>query len=223
MMIAMDKIEVTAEKLKGLAHPLRSKMFTMLSNKGPATATQLAQALGESSGATSYHLRQLAKYGLIEEDPRDDNAKERWWRRTPGAVNVSPPKSGESPAGKAQRELYYRLWQQERNAMILDFFANGEQENSPEWIQSSSLSSRALWLTREELSELSNELNQTLDRWQEGRANRPSSAEAGASDDPEAQQKRVVVYLDSFPINAEYSLPNNPSPDGEKRMRNTRG
>lgn len=214
---------MTAEKLKGLAHPLRSKMFTMLSNKGPATATQLAQALGESSGSTSYHLRQLAKYGLIEEDPRDDNAKERWWRRTPGAVNVSPPKSGESPAGKAQRELYYRLWQQERNAMILDYFVNGERENSPEWVQASSLSSRALWLTREELSELSAELHQALDRWQEGRSERPLVAEGVASDDPEAQHKRVVFYLDAFPINAEYSLPENPSPDTPTRTRNNRG
>ena len=60
---------IDAASLKALAHPLRVELFDRLAMLGPATASQLADALGESSGATSYHLRQLARHAFIEEDP----------------------------------------------------------------------------------------------------------------------------------------------------------
>ena len=47
---------------------------------GPATASQLAEKLGESSGATSYHLRQLAAHGFIEDAPEHGKGRERWWK-----------------------------------------------------------------------------------------------------------------------------------------------
>ncbi|WP_067686865.1 ArsR/SmtB family transcription factor [Nocardia jejuensis] len=69
--------------LRLLAHPLRRRIEQQL-RTGPVNATSLAQVLGESTGLTSYHLRQLAKYGLIEEIPEMANGKERWWRAVPG-------------------------------------------------------------------------------------------------------------------------------------------
>ena len=54
--------------LRALAHPLRGKLLAALRIDGPATASMLARRYGESSGATSYHLRQLARYGFIEDD-----------------------------------------------------------------------------------------------------------------------------------------------------------
>ncbi|MBX4906055.1 MULTISPECIES: helix-turn-helix domain-containing protein [Rhizobium] len=65
--------------LKALAHPVRLRMLGMLRIDGPATATQLAARLGLNSGATSYHLRQLAQYGFIEEAPHGSR-RDRWWR-----------------------------------------------------------------------------------------------------------------------------------------------
>ena len=44
---------------------------------GPSTASMLAREAGESSGATSYHLRELAKAGFVEEDPERGNARDR--------------------------------------------------------------------------------------------------------------------------------------------------
>ncbi|MET8877075.1 helix-turn-helix domain-containing protein [Nocardia sp. NPDC004604] len=69
--------------LRLLAHPLRRRIEEQL-RRGPVNATSLAQALGESTGLTSYHLRQLAKHGFIEEVPEMANGKERWWRAVPG-------------------------------------------------------------------------------------------------------------------------------------------
>lgn len=66
--------------LKALTHPLRLRMLARLRVEGPATASGLAARLGLNSGATSYHLRQLALHGFIEEDPDRGNQRERWWR-----------------------------------------------------------------------------------------------------------------------------------------------
>jgi DNA-binding transcriptional ArsR family regulator len=65
--------------LKGLAHPLRVQLLTALNDRGSATASQLAAALGESSGSTSYHLRQLHRHGFVEEDPDAGTGRERYW------------------------------------------------------------------------------------------------------------------------------------------------
>ncbi|WP_371591384.1 ArsR/SmtB family transcription factor [Streptomyces sp. NBC_00513] len=69
-----------AHSLRGLAHPLRIRLLGALRLHGPATASRLAERLGESSGATSYHLRQLAAYGFVEDAPEHGKGRERWWR-----------------------------------------------------------------------------------------------------------------------------------------------
>ncbi|WP_086825539.1 transcriptional regulator [Streptomyces sp. NRRL B-24572] len=66
--------------LRALAHPLRIQLLRALRRYGPATASQLADRLGESSGATSYHLRQLAAHGFIVDDPTRGKGRERWWK-----------------------------------------------------------------------------------------------------------------------------------------------
>ncbi|HET6706615.1 winged helix-turn-helix domain-containing protein, partial [Amycolatopsis sp.] len=55
--------ELDPDALKAVTHPLRRRILGVLS-AGPATATKLAQALGENTGATSYHLRELARFGF---------------------------------------------------------------------------------------------------------------------------------------------------------------
>ncbi|MFZ3470665.1 ArsR/SmtB family transcription factor [Streptomyces sp. 4.24] len=69
-----------ARSLRGLAHPLRMRLLAALRHDGPATASQLAERLSESSGATSYHLRQLAAHGFVEDAPEHGKGRERWWR-----------------------------------------------------------------------------------------------------------------------------------------------
>ena len=66
--------------LKVVAHPLRVRLLGLLRAEGPATASELGRKVGESSGSTSYHLRELAKYGFIEEDPARRDGRERRWQ-----------------------------------------------------------------------------------------------------------------------------------------------
>ncbi len=70
-----------ARSLRGLAHPLRMRIFEVLGLDGPATATHLAERLGESTGTVSWHLRHLAEHGFIEEETGRGTKRERWWRR----------------------------------------------------------------------------------------------------------------------------------------------
>ncbi|MEU5169004.1 ArsR/SmtB family transcription factor [Streptomyces mutomycini] len=81
---------IDAHSLRGLAHPLRMRLLNALREFGPATASGLADRLGESSGATSYHLRQLAAYGFVEDDPERGKGRERWWRATHSGTVFGP-------------------------------------------------------------------------------------------------------------------------------------
>ena len=79
-----------ARALIALAHPLRIRIRDRLRREGPATATLLARELGDSSGATSYHLRMLARHGFVEPDPGHGGGRERWWRATDEVLQMYP-------------------------------------------------------------------------------------------------------------------------------------
>jgi DNA-binding Lrp family transcriptional regulator len=72
--------------LRAYAHPIRMKLVGLLRREGPLTATQAAEKVAESVPSCSFHLRQLAKYGLVERVPGAD-ARERPWRATAQATN----------------------------------------------------------------------------------------------------------------------------------------
>ena len=78
----MDLSRVTPDVagLQALSHPTRLRILGLLRSEGSATASSLATRLGMNSGATSYHLRHLAKHGFIEDDAERGNGRERWWR-----------------------------------------------------------------------------------------------------------------------------------------------
>lgn len=75
-----EGLTLDTRSLRAIAHPVRVRLLTLLREHGASTATRLAERLGLNSGATSYHLRQLAAAGLVEEDVARGNARERWWR-----------------------------------------------------------------------------------------------------------------------------------------------
>ena len=70
-----------ARALRALAHPTRLKLVGLLRLQGPLTATQAARELGETPQRCTFHLGQLAKYGLVEE-AGGGRGRERPWRAT---------------------------------------------------------------------------------------------------------------------------------------------
>lgn len=123
--------ELDLAALKGLSHPLRVQLFNKLSELGPMTASGLAEALGESSGATSYHLRQLAKHGLVQEVEGRGTARERWWERVPGSITISDRGPNDTPAG---RQLVAEVTRQQfdQQAQNMRDFVRYARERLPE-------------------------------------------------------------------------------------------
>jgi hypothetical protein len=97
----------------GLGHPLRAALLDLLARRGTLTSTQAARELGESSGACSFHLRQLERYGQVEAVP-GQHGRARPWRlvtaRAPGQGGAG--EAGDE-FGELARELEnegYRRW-----------------------------------------------------------------------------------------------------------------
>src|SRR5579862_8518083 len=66
--------------IRALAHPLRLDLLELLSATGPATAAHCGRVLGQSQASCSFHLRQLAKYGFVEEAVPGKDKRERRWQ-----------------------------------------------------------------------------------------------------------------------------------------------
>lgn len=86
----INRVRPDLDQLKAMAHPARLAMLGRLRADGPATASSLALQMGLNSGATSYHLRQLADVGLIEEDTTRGNKRDRWWKATHESTATEP-------------------------------------------------------------------------------------------------------------------------------------
>lgn len=70
------------QAVRALAHPLRLDLIEALGVLGPTTAARCARHLGTSQASCSFHLRQLARYGFVEEAPAGPDRRERLWRLT---------------------------------------------------------------------------------------------------------------------------------------------
>ena len=158
--------------MRAMAHPLRLRLLELLRD-GPSTATRLAAELGESSGATSYHLRILAKAGLVEDDARRGNLRDRWWRRTPGVVYM--PTDADDLEGRAL-EAEARLVHLRRDEDALARFTRALPTLEQEWRRAAFTGTFNVWLTAEEVFELGIEMLARIDELRRSPADRPDDA-----------------------------------------------
>ena len=172
-----------AQVLRAMTHPLRLRLMGSLRKEGPATASQLARRFGESSGATSYHLRVLEKYGFIEDDAGRNRGRERWWRAVDEGMQWSTDTddAGLVEAGSAlghQIVAEYARW-------LRRWYAE-----TPEWDRRWRAAAQGLdqWfeLTPEELRALSEDVSAVLERYADKQAPRDGT-------------ERAVVLFHAFP------------------------
>lgn len=104
----MDQSTVTPspQALKALTHPVRVRMLGMLRIDGPATATGLANRLGLNTGATSYHLRQLAQAGFVVDDQSRGNGRDRWWKAAHSSTTTDSVVGYHDPEAREVTEAY---------------------------------------------------------------------------------------------------------------------
>ena len=118
-----DPNVVGPDALKGLAHPLRLRLLAELNARGSATASQLGAVLGESSGSTSYHLRQLHRHGFVEEDEDSGTGRERVWIPRRGGWSLPVFELAEDPGNVAAVDLVLQAQMQADQQRLLDVMA----------------------------------------------------------------------------------------------------
>ncbi|MFI9831955.1 ArsR/SmtB family transcription factor [Streptomyces sp. NPDC051913] len=156
-----------ARSLRGLAHPLRMQLLDALRFGGPATASQLAERLGESSGATSYHLRQLAAHGFVADDPERGKGRERWWKAVHTGLSFDDSLLTDSdPAVRGAADLYLHEVATTQIQNLSTWL--GTRATWPEaWNRVWDLSSATLKLTPEQSSELIEKMHALIDTYRD--------------------------------------------------------
>ena len=157
--------------VRALAHPLRLRLRTIVGHAGQLTAAEAARELGISHALASHHLRQLAKYGFVEQVGGADR-RERPWRLVDTSYTV---------AGTDAAPLEDVIAEQ-----ALDALAGWHERRDdwPEgWRESSGLGHSTLYLTERELAELTGAIDRLLIEWAQKRplddvAARPPGARA---------------------------------------------
>ncbi|MFE6962785.1 ArsR family transcriptional regulator [Streptomyces sp. NPDC057696] len=162
--------------LKALAQPRRQQILQHLTLHGPATSAMLARDLGLNTGATSYHLRALARYGFTEESStkgRSVGGRERWWRAVPGDRRF-PPRSRQNPETRLVMDELNHL----SYAADLDLFERLQRQGQDlgEWADAFPYSRGAIRLTLPELRAFFEEFIALLNRYKRPDSETPDGA-----------------------------------------------
>ena len=171
-----------ARVMRALAHPIRLRMIALLSADGPASVRVLAERTGESTASVSYHLAQLARFGLVEEAVELRTGRERPWRAARRGISWDMDHGDDASAALRAAYLKERM-------RIVDEFAAHEQALPGEWQRASFFLDDVGHLTAAELAEVSEQLKAVLARV---RRQNPQDRPAGA--------KRISFFA--------YGLPN---------------
>lgn len=181
-------VALDARSLRGLAHPIRIRILASLREDGPATSTGLAQRLGESSGATSYHLRQLASHGLVDEDPDRGVGRERWWCSVHLATYSDIPGPGADEETTRLSDQYLRGIAEMHGLRMRDWLAERPGMAEP-WGHLHSVGGALLRLTPKEMEDLASRISDLVNSYRRDNPDQPSPQDA----------ERVIVQFQVMP------------------------
>jgi predicted ArsR family transcriptional regulator len=186
----LRSLELTDPRaLRALAHPTRLALVGLLRREGAQTATQAAAHVGQSPSSCSFHLRQLAKYGLVEEAP-GGKGRERPWRAT--AFFTSWPNVTRDPELAAASQLLSSVVVERLFEHVLRWL-EAKPDDPAEWQEAAEFGDTMLYLTAEELAQLGRDVRALLNRHADRNAN-PDERPAGS--------RRVLAMYFGFPFAA---------------------
>ena len=155
----------SAADLRAVAHPTRLRLLGALRMHGPQTGAMLGERVGEAAGTVSYHLRTLAKAGLVTDaEPQSGDRRERWWAAAhestswdPVTLRADPEQAAASAAlQRVVGEVYAQRWAE---------YVDAAGAMPDEWVAAGLSTDSVLRLTVEELAELREELMAVSSRW----------------------------------------------------------
>jgi DNA-binding transcriptional ArsR family regulator len=181
--MAEEFIDADPRILRAIAHPLRATLLYELFARGTSTATTLAEAVDQPVNSVSFHLRQLAKYGLIEEaEGVGSDARQRWWRPAmSGGVRVRDRALAATAEGRSSLEVFKSTVAARWQTLVARFF--GPREETDEVWASSDV---PMMRTDSEARACEEELLAVLKKWLgHGQHTAP----------PEGEQRRTYLAL----------------------------
>jgi DNA-binding transcriptional ArsR family regulator len=149
--------------LRALADPVRYRILGHLMAVGPQTASQCADVVGATASNCSYHLRELAKFGLVERvEAGADDGRERPWRPTATGFSYGVPDGGRADpvADLANRQLLHAGVDDE--ARLAHEAIDAHDEQPPDWQQAETMATYGLLIEPDELVELSASIDALL-------------------------------------------------------------
>ncbi|WP_345521970.1 helix-turn-helix domain-containing protein [Nocardioides conyzicola] len=149
--------------LRAIAHPVRNRILTELTASGSMRAADLARELDIPANQASFHLRQLAKYGLVEEDPEAARDKrDRVWRPTSEhGLSVKMDELERLPGGKAAGAVFRQHASSWGHAVVDAAYA--PEGPGPDTLRT--VNESAVRLTQEEAGQLAEELDAVIAAW----------------------------------------------------------
>ncbi|MHA6765295.1 ArsR/SmtB family transcription factor [Streptacidiphilus sp. PAMC 29251] len=173
--------------IRALAHPLRLDLIELLGSIGPATAAHCGRILGASQASCSFHLRQLARYGFVEDAGQGEDRRERLWRLAERRLRLDPGQTLD-PAVTQQLSEVLAKREMER---VLAYLGHRAAEPT-EWRRADLLTTATLPLSAADLADIKA-------RWNELLAPYVAKAEA-AEGRPQPGQRRVRFFLAASPL-----------------------
>lgn len=147
-------------QLKALSHPVRMRILGLLRTLGPATATLIAQRLDLNSGATSYHLRQLAEHGFVEEAAGRGTKRERWWQAVSQVTSVPEPLDPDDEGRDATDAFHQVVVTQQAHRMQSAAERRGGESQA--WRRVTSISDASVAVTAEQANEIQHRFEQLI-------------------------------------------------------------
>jgi DNA-binding transcriptional ArsR family regulator len=161
--------------LRALTHPVRLALLEALALEGPLTATAAGELIGESPTTCSFHFRQLAKYGFVEEADSGPGRLRPWKIVSVGMrFNDVTDDAETSVAAKSLERMVF-----ERAVNRLAGFINTKTSFPKVWQEASQNVETILWVTPEELEEVNVEILGIFNRFVE-RISDPSARSEGS-------------------------------------------
>jgi len=162
--VTVETITPDPAALRALSHPTRLRILGLLRLDGPATASSLAARMDLNSGATSYHLRQLATHGFVVDNPERGNGRDRWWRAVHRSTHTDPS-SEQTPEGRDAVDAFGQAVAVVHTEQLQR--AVEERPTLPaQWRRASAMSDWHKPLTPKRAEELVEALNALIDGWE---------------------------------------------------------
>ncbi len=176
--------------LRAIAHPIRTVLLYELFARGESTATALAIAIDQPVNSVSFHLRQLQRYGVIEEvTGHGGDGRARWWRpRDDRGLRFDEASLREQPDGPGAYEVGMRYFEERWHALVERLFRRRDGKSAEVW----KTSDVAMLLTDSEARQMQGELLELQMRWVY-RGREAAATEAKAPNGPGAGRRTYLV------------------------------